>query len=290
MFLSIADLVILGIGSVLLFAWFLLILGSTKYDSLFEGLDEKEYQLKDLYSTGYAIMEMMKYDYKSKYDRKLRQELEILYDKKYADYYLRVTYARAITYFIVLFLVGFPLYGLSGDILMLVIMTIFAVTAAYYVFTLANTKIKKRSDELLHDFSEVISKLALLTNAGMILKEAWITVSEAGEGTFYDEMKIAVDEMNNGISEIEAIRRFGVRCVIPEVKKFSSTVVQGLQKGNSELSYMLQEQSQEVWAVRKQNVRREGEKASSKLMIPIFIMFFGIIIMVVVPIFANIGA
>ncbi len=290
MFLSVADLIILGIGSLLVAAWILLVLRSRKYDSLFEGLDEKEYQLKDLYSTGYAVMELIKYDYKSKYDRKLRQELEILYDKKYADYYLRVTYARALTYFMLLFLLGFPLYGLSGDWLMLFLMTIFAVAAAYYIFTLADTKIKKRSAELLHDFSEVISKLALLTNAGMILKEAWITVSDAGEGTFYDEMKTAVDEMNNGISEIEAIRRFGVRCVIPEAKKFSSTVVQGLQKGNAELSYMLQEQSQEVWAARKQNIRREGEKASSKLMIPIFIMFFGIIIMVVVPIFANIGA
>ena len=96
-------------------------------------------------------------------------------------------------------------------------------------------------------------------------------------------------EMENGISEAEAIRRFGIRCMMPEIKKFSATLIQGIQKGNSELSSMLQNQSAEIWNLRKQNVRRQGEKAASKLMIPIFMMFIGIIIMVVVPIFSNLG-
>jgi tight adherence protein C len=188
-----------------------------------------------------------------------------------------------------LFVLSFGLYGISGELMVLPIMWMFSGLAIYYYLTKTRTQIRKRSEELLHDFSEVVSKLALLTNAGMILREAWETIAQSGVGVFYDEMKLALDDMNNGISETEAIRRFGIRCMIPEAKKFSSTIIQGLQKGNSELSYMLQQQSQEVWGIRKQNVRREGEKASSKLMIPIFIMFFGIIIMVVVPIFANLG-
>ena len=105
----------------------------------------------------------------------------------------------------------------------------------------------------------------------------------------FEEMQTAVAEMKNGVSEMEAIRRFGIRCMMPEIKKFSATVIQGIQKGNSELSSMLQAQSAEVWNLRKQNVRRQGEKAASKLMIPIFMMFFGILIMVIIPIFSNIG-
>lgn len=37
-------------------------------------------------------------------------------------------------------------------------------------------------------------------------------------------------------------------------------------------------------AVKKQLVRREGEKAASKLLIPICVMFVGILIMIIVPI------
>lgn len=289
MFVPVKDLVILSIGCVCLLFWLILFFSSGKYDSLFANLDEKEYQLKDLYSTGYTVLEKIRYPYKSKFDRRLRQELEILYEKKYVEFYLRVAYARSVTYAMLIFLLGFILYGLSGEILVLPIMVAFSGLAVYYYLTLPGQKIKKRSEELLRDFSEVISKLALLTNAGMILREAWETVAKAGEGTFYEEMRSAISDMQNGISEVEAIRRFGIRCMIPEVKKFSSTVIQGMQKGNSELSLMLQQQSAEVWGLRKQNVRREGEKAASKLMLPIFIMFFGIIIMIVVPIFTNIG-
>lgn len=289
MFVPVVDLIILGIGCVFLVLWLLLFLSSRKYDSIFASLDEKEYPLKDLYSTGYALMERIGYQYKSKRDRKFRQEIEVLYEKKYVEYYLRVAYARALTYGMLFFLLGFILYGLSGELMVLVIMMLYSVLAVYYFMTLTTKKIAKRSDELLRDFSEVISKLALLTNAGMILREAWELIAGTGKGVFYEEMQMAVSEMQNGISEVEAFRRFGVRCMIPEIKKFSSTLIQGIQKGNSELSQMLQEQSAEVWGIRKQNVRREGEKAASKLLIPILIMFVGILIMVIVPIFANLG-
>lgn len=290
MFLSIADMIILGIGCVVLVIWLGIFFASKKYDTLFVNLSEEQFKYKDLFSMGYWVMEKSKYSYRSKWDRKLRQELEILYEPKYVDYYLRVVYAQAISYAMVLFVAAFIVYGLSGEIAAFVIMIGFSLLAVYYVMTLADEKIKKRSEEILCDFSEVVSKLALLTNAGMILKEAWEVIADQGQGIFYDEMRIAVNDMNNGISEKEAIRRFGIRCMIPEVKKFSTTLIQGIEKGNSELSAMLLAQSNEVWNMRQQNVRRLGEKASSKLMIPIFMMFIGIIIMVTIPIFANLGS
>ena len=60
-------------------------------------------------------------------------------------------------------------------------------------------------------------------------------------------------------------------------------------KGNAELSIMLTEQSKEVWQMKKQLVRREGEKAASKLLLPICVMFIGILIMILIPILSNIG-
>lgn len=209
--------------------------------------------------------------------------------KKYVEYYLRVTYARALTYGMLVLLGAFIFYGFSGDLASFAIVILLSGVAVYYVMTLAPKKIEKRSEELLSDFSEVVSKLALLTNAGMILKEAWEVTASAGEGLFYQEMQNAVTEMQNGVSEAESLRRFGIRCMMPEIKKFSATLIQGIQKGNKELSSMLQNQSAEVWNLRKQNVRRQGEKAASKLMIPIVMMFLGIMLMIVVPIMANMG-
>lgn len=287
--LTLQDIAVMGCGFIFLILWLLLFFYSQRYNSLFQGMDEKKYPLNQIYSTGYALMELIHYRYKSKLDRSLRSDLSILYEEKYVEYYLRVTYAQSVSIAMIVFLFGFVLYGLSREIPILVIGFLMAGLCVYYFLTLSRTQIRKRSEELLDDFSEAVSKLALLTNAGMIMREAWLDVAYARQSTLYLEMQKTCQDMNNGVSESEAIRRFGVRCIIPEVKKFSTTIIQGIEKGNRELAMMLELQSDEIWGMKQQRVKREGAKANTKLMIPMFIMFIGILIMIVVPIFTNLG-
>lgn len=289
MVLTVLDFVLYGIGAVLLLIWMVFFFAGLKHASLFDALEEKDYPFKEIYGLGYAVMLLIKYQYRSKHDRKLRKEISVLYGDKYADYYIRVIYSQKITMAFTLLVMAVPLYGLANSMAAMLVMVMFAAVAYYYFGTVTEKKILKRSEEMLSDFSNVVSKLALLTNAGMIMREAWEDVAYTGESTLYKEMQKAVDEMNNGVSEVDALFNFGTRCIIPEIKKFTSTIVQGMIKGNSELIYMLQEQSKEVWAAKKQNVKRQGEKAASKLLIPILIMFVGILIMILIPIFTNLG-
>lgn len=287
--LTILDFVLFGIGALLLVLWLLLFVMGLKYAYLFETLDEKEYPLKDIYFVGYALMELLHYQYKSKSDRKIRKELCILYGEKYADYFIRVIHAQKVTMGLTLLVLAVPLYGLANDLLAAAVVVLFAGVAYYYFGTLTSEKIIKRSEEMLRDFSNVISKLALLTNAGMIMRDAWEDVAMTGNTVLYQEMQYAVQQMNNGKTLVDALYEFGVRCVIPEIKKFTSTIIQGIKKGNEDLAQMLQNQSKEVWAMKKQNVRRQGEKASSKLLLPMMMMLIGILVMVIIPIFANLG-
>lgn len=287
--LTVMDFVVFGVGLLFILIWLVLFFCGLKYASLFETLDEKDFPLKDLYVEGYTLMKLVNYQYNSRRDRKLHKEICVLYGKKYADYYIRVIYAQKITFALTLLTLAAPMYGLAASPAAGMIMILFAGTAYFYFGTATEKKILKRSEEMLCDFSNVVSKLALLTNAGLIMREAWEEVAYTGETALYKEMQFTVSEMNNGVSEIDALYNFGSRCIIPEIKKFTSTITQGIIKGNSELTYMLQEQSREVWAAKKQNVRRQGEKAASKLLIPILIMFAGILIMILIPIFTNLG-
>lgn len=290
MHLSLSNIVIMSMGTFSLLVWLVFFLLGNKYTSLFDSLTEKDYPLKEIYGTGYAVLETFKYRYKSKGDRQLRNEIEILYGEKYAEYYLRVTHAQKLTIAMTLFVFSFVFYGLSGEVAALLIIIMFSGLAYYYYGSMPSKKIHKRSDEMLHDFTEVVSKLALLTNAGMILKEAWESVAQDGDSSaLYTEMRLSVEQMNNGMAEVDALHQFGNRCMIPEIKKLTSSLIQGVTKGNSELSIILQEQSKEVWGNRKQNVKRQGEKAASKLLLPMCIMFIGILIMIVIPIFTNLG-
>lgn len=289
MALTLIDFIVMGLGALIFVVWLFLYFAGMRHASLFDPLDEKDFPLKEIYFVGYAALQIIGYRYKSKGDRKLRKNLEVLYGPKYADYYMRVIYSQKITMGVTVLVLAFALYGLTVSLAGLLAGFLFAGVAFYYFGTVTENIIKKRSDEMLSDFSEVISKLALLTNAGMILREAWNEVAYTGSTSLYKEMQKTVDEMNNGVAEIDAVFRFGGRCIIPEIKKFASTIVQGIVKGNSELSIMLTEQSKEVWAAKKQYVRRQGEKAASKLLIPICIMFAGILVMILVPIFTNLG-
>lgn len=286
---GILDYIIMSLGGIALFAWLLFYFIGLKYNKMFDVLEEKEYPMKEIYGIGYAVLETVHYKYKSKGDRKLRQQLEILYEKKYSEYYLRAVHSQQIAIAFTLVVISFALYGFSLDVMSVIIGLMFSGLAYYYFGTVTKKKILKRSNEMLNEFSEVVSKLALLTNAGMILREAWEEVAFGGEGIIYNEMRRSVGEMNNGVSEIDAIYSFGSRCMIPEIKKFTATIIQGMVKGNSELSGMMLTQSKEVWQLKKQLVRRAGEKAASKLLIPMMIMFVGILIMIVVPIFTNLG-
>lgn len=286
---SIQDYIMFALGLLMIVVWLFFFLTGLKDAKLFDALEEKDYPLKEIYFVGYSVLNTIKYQYKSKNDRKLRKEISVLYGDKYADYYLRVIYAQKITMAFTLAALAFSLYGLGDSIAAVLIVLMFSATAYYYFGTLTSKKILERSEELLRDFSNVVSKLALLTNAGMIIREAWEDVAYNGESVLYVEMQKSVEEMRNGMSEIDALYRFGNRCIIPEIKKFTSTIIQGIEKGNSELTAMLQNQSSEVWDAKKQYVRRQGEKAASKLLFPMLMMFLGILVMVIIPIFTNMG-
>jgi tight adherence protein C len=215
--------------------------------------------------------------------------LAILYEEQYAEYYLRVVQAQRVTITSIVVAVGFIFYGVCASFTVFGVIMMMAFLAYYYYGDEIHQRIRKRSQAIMTDFSEIVSELALLSNAGMVLREAWDIVAQKGNGTIHQEMRRVVNDINNGKPEAEAYYDFGVRCILPEIKKFTSTILQGMTKGNQELGAMLQEQSGDIWKQKKQSIEQVAQEATTKLMIPMCIMFLGIIILVVVPIFANIG-
>jgi len=131
--------------------------------------------------------------------------------------------------------------------------------------------------------------MALLINAGMITREAWEKIAETGEGTLYNEMRVAVSDMNNGVSEVDAYIAFGTRCGVPLIKKFISMLAQNLSKGNKELVDFLKAETAVCWEEKKHIVRRQGEEAGNKLMIPLGMILIGIFVMILVPVVSKMG-
>lgn len=79
--LSTTDIVMFALGGIVLLLYLILYFMGLKYNSYFDVLDEKEYPLKEIYGIGYAALELVHYPFTGKKDRKLRQEIDIFYDK-----------------------------------------------------------------------------------------------------------------------------------------------------------------------------------------------------------------
>ena len=267
----------------------LLLIGSKRYKDMLEPLDHRKYMLKSLYGIGFQILEILHYSYGSQFDQKRIAQSKIVYGAKYGEYYYHVNVAEKVTY-VFSCLVLTPLLGpLFGNPIIMLFGIFAAAVLWYYADTKITDVIKEREVSITKDFCDVVSKMALLINAGMITREAWQEIASTGGSVLYKEMSNAATDMRNGMSEIDAYIAFGNRCGVPFVKKFISMLVQNLEKGNRELVDFLKRESAVCWEEKKHIVKRQGEAAANKLMLPLGMILIDIFVMILVPIVSKIG-
>jgi tight adherence protein C len=278
----------LGIGTVLAVLFLVQILKGQPYNTYVENLDENEFPLKDLYIVGF-MWSAKTFPLKGKQAAELKQQAGLLYDLQYAEYYANVAWAQCIT-FVHLFLTAtFLLSGVLYDAAAIMIIGGLFMTVTMVMYSLQNmkNKVSSRMEECEAQLPEVVSTMAILVNSGMMLREAWTMISESGEGAFHMLMRKASDNMRNGYSDADAIFLFGRTCNSVEIKKFTSALLQSMEKGGGELGVFLARQSSELWNTKRQKMLQNGEKASTKLLAPIVLIFVGIIIIVMTAAFAG---
>lgn len=286
------NIIFLVLSLVAGLSFVILLITAGEFEEYIAPLDSKEFMLPEIYGVGFNLLKLFKFEYRTRGANQLRENVAILYGERYADYYLRVFYAQKISICYLIFVVGCAISSLAEGTDKLVLLALVVVVCGvlfYYFTTLPADNIKKRSERFMNEFPDAVSTIALLVNSGMILREAWREVSMSNDSELYLEMRKVNDEMDNGVAEIDALYNFAARCVTPDIKKFTSFIVQGLEKGSKDLANALRMQTDELWQIKKQNTIKRGELASSKLMIPLMIMFVGILVMVMGPIMTNLG-
>lgn len=159
------------------------------------------------------------------------------------------------------------------------------VAVPFLVDSSLKEQIEKRRRSIQMEFPEFINKLTLLVNAGMTISKAWekIINENKKDHILYDEMRYALMEIKAGKAEAVAYEEFARRCRVKEVTKFVSVIVMNLKRGGAEVVPVLKAQGDECWEMRKSAARQLGEEASTKILIPLMIMFLGIVLIVATP-------
>ena len=256
---------------------------------LYENLDSGRFPLSGLYTIGYAWSTKGPLRLRGKIEVDLKSQAAILYSPVYSEYYATVVWAQVISFVHLILAFTFVLAGLMYSIygFILIVGLIFAFISAGFFITQFKTIIDERTIKCNMELPEVVSTMAILVNSGMVLKDAWSLVSQNGEGEFYDLMRSASEDMKNGSSDAEAIFRFGKASNSSEIKKFVSALLQSMEKGGAELTRFLANQSTELWRMKRQHLLQEGEKAATKLLAPIVLIFIGVMVIVFTAAFAG---
>lgn len=282
------DIILAVVGTLWMLLWFLIYFKSrNSYKEQIESLDSKEYFMKELYHMGFYLLDIIGIDKNGSFVQKKMMKLSGMYGRKVALALIFSDLAAQITFAVTFFPFGLLFGVIAGDVLISVLISMTVVFLVIYIDYDKSNKIAKRQEEIRMEFPHVLSQMALLINAGMPLREVIEVSSRDREGLLAKELQILTDDMKNGIPEYEALKNFSDRCGTDEVRKLATLIIQNVRKGSTELAQVLMELSNQIWRERVNAVKQQGEKASTKLLAPILIIFGGIILMVVVPMFSG---
>ena len=152
-------------------------------------------------------------------------------------------------------------------------------------------KQRERKESLRRDYPELVTRLLLYTGAGLTIKNAWISICEdmeemdgTGQGrVLTGELRRTFNDMEKGVPESRAYPEFGRRCGLRCYQRLAAILEQGRRNGDRNLRERLRFEMDEAYEERRNRALRTGQEASTRLMLPLFISFAAIMLIVMAP-------
>lgn len=265
----------------------LYILSKGKYNEQLRSMEGKEYSLIYLMSLSMLLLDAIDYKFINKYDRRIFKIISNLYGVKNASLHIKLFYSSKLSAML-LTLTLLTFFGALAEKVDITYigLTLSAPLLVFYFFDRElENKLQRKYAVIRADFPDMVSKLVLLVNAGMTLNRAWekICIDTRKDTPLYKELKTTYQQIQAGKPEGEAYEDFAKRCRVKEITKFITLIIQNLKKGTGDLAPLLKLQADECWELRKSRAKQLGDEASAKLIIPMMIMFIGILIIVILP-------
>lgn len=147
--------------------------------------------------------------------------------------------------------------------------------------------VKKKKKNMLGSYPRVLREMSLYVGAGMTVKAAFKRIAEEGKQNgnelIFEEMRLACNEMNSGISEGECYERFGNRTGLGEYIKFAGLLSQTLRRGNPGFKERLRDEARLSMKEKALKAKRSGEEAQTKMLAPMMMMLAVVMVMIMIP-------
>jgi tight adherence protein C len=148
---------------------------------------------------------------------------------------------------------------------------------------LVDRRARGRLEEIDYDLPELIDILVVTVEAGLGFSGSVRTASERISGPLGDELRLALQEQNMGLTTEEALRHMLARADTPAVRSFVRAVTQGETLGVS-IGDILRSLAVEMRKRRKAAAEERAQKAPIKILFPlVFLIFPAIFIILLGP-------
>lgn len=261
-------------------------LSSRKFAKLVREADGSMFRFRAMLPLGLYILNIIGYKYSTAYDRRLLYAIMEVIEPRQAYNHLKLHWAYKIQFLLLgLLFVAFIGIFSKPDTGFIIFACAVAVGAFYFTDKELFDRVKTKRLSIRLDFPDFVNKLMLLINAGMTVSRAWerIASDTLKDSSLYRELRLAIQDIKSGKPEHCAYEEFAKRCRTPEITRFISVILQNLRKGNSEIVPILRVFAIECWEMRKNTARRFGEEASTKMLLPLMLMFLAILLIVGTP-------
>jgi len=142
--------------------------------------------------------------------------------------------------------------------------------------------VKKIERQIINDLPDVIMSVKLLIGAGMTIDKALIQL-EQKDGLMYDLIRAVVYEFKTGHSTSKVLINLSNKCQLQSVTRFCRILMNDEKNGSRETLALLNQLCEDLWKQKKAHFLKRGEEASTKLLIPMMISLFGVIVAVTIP-------
>ena len=146
-----------------------------------------------------------------------------------------------------------------------------------------------KTREMLLDYPEIVSKLIVFIGAGLSIRSAWERIVidyenlEGGKRFAYEEMSSSLAKLKTGVHESKVYKDFGRNCAIKQYMKLASLIDQNRKSGVNNLRQILSVEMASAWEERINIARRQGEEASTKLLLPLLMLLVVVLIIIMLP-------
>lgn len=156
------------------------------------------------------------------------------------------------------------------------------VCCHYYLDEKLKEEIETHRRALMNGFFEFSSLFTLMINAGLNYKNA--LEYSIGDHAFSPYLNEAIRQIKTGKSEILAFEEIPLQCRETVITRYFACIVQGQRHGNRSVRNDLKRITEENWNEKLKLHRKNGEVLKTKLLLPMMLIFIGILGILLMPV------